>query len=63
MEITHMHRRTAQFTLAALLLAAAAGIAQQRRQPHRSVNTLVVRSAEANQAVGGIPFAMARLNG
>jgi Tol biopolymer transport system component len=32
MEITRMHRRTTQFTLAALLLAAS-GLAQQRRQP------------------------------
>jgi Tol biopolymer transport system component len=32
MEITQMHRRTAQFTLAALLVAAAAGLAQSRRQ-------------------------------
>jgi Tol biopolymer transport system component len=32
MEITRMHSRTAQFTLAALLLAAAAGLAQHRQR-------------------------------
>jgi Tol biopolymer transport system component len=49
-----MHRRTAQFTLAALLLAAAAGLAQQRRQPDIDLQAAIRKETVEGDLNGAI---------
>jgi Tol biopolymer transport system component len=54
MEITRMHRRVAQITLAALLLAAAAGLAQQRRQPDIDLQAAIRKETVEGDLNGAI---------